>query len=412
MNRQIIALLLSLGLASSLALSGCSGDKEKAETDGEEGHAEATTDMIVLPSEAVQRAGMTTVSVQNRAISSQIETTGEIKANENRSFHINSFVSGRITRDNVTLGDTVSKGQTLAVVQNLEVARIQADYIHELHQNEVEITKNRARQQLAQRNLERERRLLAEGISPRKDYYQAETEADLARADLEGEKEHQIHIKAEGKALLGAYGMNPGSVHSETIRTGSPVTSPRSGVIIQKNITVGDMVTPETLMYEVADLSQVWLDVVVYPKDLSRIQAGQIIHFTSDSLPGTVFMGKVNYIPPATNPESATFTARAFLNNPQGLLKPGLFGQTIIELPIQEHKPFVPDEAVQRYGKEAFIFIKLGNNRFQKQVVTIAEKVAGGYLLNSPVPPGALIVVKGSFMLKAEMLKSQFAEEE
>ncbi|MBY0451196.1 MAG: efflux RND transporter periplasmic adaptor subunit [Cyanobacteria bacterium] len=375
--------------------------------------AEGTDSGIIqLAPQAIQRAGLQTITVQSRSMSDQILTTAEVKANENWVFHISSFVGGRVVRDNVVLGDTIQRGQTLAVVQNLEVAKIQADYIHELHQNEVEIRKAQTRYALAQKNLERERRLLAKGISPRKDYMQAESDAALARADLEGEQEHRIHIKAEGRALLGAYGMKPGSVHSESIRTGTPVTAPRSGVITQKNITLGDMVTPETVMYKVADLSQVWLDITVYPTDLSSVRVGQQVTFTTDSLPGRTFLGRVNYLPPATQEASQTYVARAYLDNSSGLLKPGMFGQAKISQASQQSKPFVPDEAVQKYGKETFVFVKLGNNRFRKQTVQLGEKVSGGYLVNAGLQLGDSVVGKGSFTLKAEMLKSQFAEEE
>lgn len=408
MNKRMITLCLSTLMACSFFLSGCSTPKEKAQNVEEK----ASPNVIQLTPQAVQQSGIRMVAVQSRNVSDQIVTTAEVKANENRVFHINSFVGGRVIQDNVLLGDFIRKGQTLAVVQNLDVAKIQASYIHELHNNEIQIQKAQTRMVLANKNLEREQRLLAEGISPRRDYQQAEADAALARADLEGEREHQVHIKAEGKALLGAYGMKPGSIHSESIRTGSPITAPRSGIVITKNITMGDMVTPETVMYAVADLSQVWLDITVYPQNLASIRAGQEITFTSDSLPGKTFLGRVNYIPPAANAISQTYIARAYLDNASGLLRPGMFGQAKIEQPLQQSKSFVPDEAVQKYGREAFVFVRLDQTRFRKQTIQLGEHVAGGYLVNEGVQSGDQVVGKGSFTLKAEMLKSQFAEEE
>ena len=386
--------------------------KPPEEKASEEHEDIAATEIIELNPQAIQRAGIQTVTVQSRNVAGQISTTGEVRANENRVFHINSFVGGRVSQDNAFLGDFIRRGQTIAVVQNLEVAKIQADYIHELHNNEIEIEQARTRFALAQKNLERERHLLNEGISPRKDYQQAEADATMAHSALEGQQEHRIHIKAEGKALLGAYGMRPGNVHSESIRTGSPVTAPRSGVITKKNITLGDMVTPETIMYEVADLSQVWLDITVYPKDLSAVRVGQTVSFTSDSLPGRVFIGRINYVQPAAEEASQTYVARAYLDNSSGILKPGMFGQARLDLAARQSRPFVPEEAVQKYGKETFVFVRLGNNRFRKQTIQLGDPVAGGYLVNTGVQAGDQIVGKGSFTLKAEMLKSQFAEEE
>lgn len=408
MNKRLMTLFGVILLTGSFALTGCSGPKEEAEEVTEK----ALPNVVQLAPEAVRQAGITTVTVQSRTASTQVVTTAEVKANENRLFHINSFVGGRVVQDNVFLGDTVQRGQTLAVVQNLDVAKIQADYIHSLHNNEIEIDQARTRLALAQKNLERERRLLAEGISPRKDYQQAEADAAIARSELEGKLEHQIHIKAEGKALLGAYGMKPGGVHSEHINTGSPVTAPRSGVITKKNVTVGDVVTSDMVLYEVADLSQVWLDITVYPTDLSLVRVGQEVVFTTDSLPGRTFLGRVNYIPPATQEVSQTYVARAYLDNSLGLLKPGMFGQAKIEQSTQQTKPFIPEEAVQKYGRETFVFVQLDKNRFRKQTVQLGEKVGNGYVVNTGLKTGDQIVGKGSFTLKAELLKSQFAEEE
>ncbi len=72
----------------------------------------------------------------------------------------------------------------------------------------------------------------------------------------------------------------------------------------------------------------------------------------------------------------------------------------------------MPEEAVQKYGKETFVFIKLDKNRFRKQTIQLGNHVAGGYLVNAGVQAGDTVVGKGSFILKSEMLKSQFAEEE
>lgn len=407
MKTYSLACLSTVFLVLSMAISGC-GSKETEEDVQEK----ALPGVISLAPEAVRQSNFISVTVGSRNVSGQITSTAEIKANENRVFHINSFVSGRVIQDNVFLGDTIRQGQTLALVQNLEVAKVQADYIHQLHGNEIEIDQAKTRLSLAQKNLARERRLLAEGISPRKDYQQAEAEAIMAQQDLKGKREHAVHIQSEGKALLGAYGNRPSSPHSERISTNSPVTAPRAGVITKKNITLGDMVTPDMVMYEVADLSQTWLDIAVYPKDLSLVRVGQTVSFTTDSLPEKKFTGRIDYIQPGTNETSQTYTARAHLDNSLGVLKPGMFGQARIERTSQETKSFVPEEAVQKYGRESFVFVELGNNRFRKQTVQLGDRVSGGYLVNDGLQPGDKIIGKGSFVLKAEMLKSQFAEEE
>lgn len=407
MTKPWIAVLLSMLTIGSLTIAGCRSQQREEVVE-----ENTPPNVIALSPEAVRSIGISMVSVGSRSVAGQLVTTAEIKASENRVFHISPFTSGRIIQDHVTLGDRIRQGQTLAVVQNLDIAKIQADFIHELHSNEVEVDKARTRLALAQKNLERERRLLAEGISPRKDYQQAEAEAAIAKSEYEGELEHRVHIKAEGQALLGAYGMKPESMHTERIRTGSPVTAPRSGVVTRKNTTLGDMVTPETVMYEVSDLSQIWLDVAVYPKDLSSVRIGQTVTFTTDSLPNRSFIGQVNYIAPTVSEARQTYLARAYLSNPDGILKPGMFGQARLDLPVRQSKSYIPESAIQKYGREVFVFIPLENNRFRKQTVVLGSRVGDGYFIESGLTFGQQVVGQGSFTLKSELLKGQFAEEE
>ncbi|MBX9685253.1 MAG: efflux RND transporter periplasmic adaptor subunit [Candidatus Obscuribacterales bacterium] len=225
-------------------------------------------------------------------------------------------------------------------------------------------------------------------------------------------KEKSTHIEEEARSLLSAYGVTLHDIRSEKIQTTSPIVAPRSGVITKKAITVGDVVAVQQTLYEVADLSQVWLDIAIYDKDLPRVKEGQIATFVSDSLPGKPFTGPISYIRPSTGDNTRTFLARVILKNPGLLLKPGMFGQVRIQEPAFAGQTFVPEESVQTYGKEVFVFIDLGGARYRKQHIQLGKKVEGGFLVESGVSAGDRVVTQGSFNLKAAVLKSQFAEED
>lgn len=404
MKKQLQLLLV---LISIITLAGCGGGK-KADEAGE-GHL---SDVIQISADAVKSANIQVITIEEKAASSELNTIAEIRADENRVFHINPAIPGRIIEDRVLLGDIIKQGQAVAVLQNVEVAKVNAEFIHQLHQNEVSVQQAKTKLALAKKTLEREKKLLEEGISPRKDYFQAESDYQLAQSELEGLQEHAVHIKSEAKALLGAYGSRLGSIHSEKINTNSPLISPRPGIVTKKNVTLGDMVNPEETLYEVADLNRVWLDITLYPQNIEQVKLGQKVSFTSDALPDQIFTGTINYLQPVAMEASQTFIARAFLDNPKLLLKPGVLGQATIQTGAHSSQPFVPEMAVQRYGKETFIFKVKKNGQYLKQTVELGDKVADGYLVQSGVKAGDKIVGKGSFTLKAEMLKSQFSEEE
>ena len=368
--------------------------------------------IVEVSREAISKSGIQLITVENREKSSKIKAMGEIKADENQVFHISSIVTGRVVKDRVNLGDRIHQGAMLAVIQNQDIVKVQASSIHELHTNQVAISQAKARLDLAKQNFEREKSLYNEGVSPKKDYNQANAELRIAQAELAGLQEHNIHIKSEAKALLNTYGVGFHG-ESEQLTTGSPVIAPRSGIITKKNVTVGDVVSADQVLYEVSDLSRLWLDITIYPKDLSHVHLGQRIIFQSDSIPGHVFIGHVNFIQSNASEQSQTFLVRAFVNNANHLLKPGMYGQATIEQTVNQSLPFVSEDAVQTDGKETYVFLPTDQEgQYRKQAIVLDDKVDDGYLVKEGLAVGQKVVSKGSFTLKAELLKRQLGEDE
>src|SRR5271168_60514 len=225
-------------------------------------------DTINLSLSAIERFGIRVITVGQRPDSETITTTGDIKADENRVFHINSLSSGRVIRDNVMLGDIIRAGQVLAIVQNLDVAKIYGEYIHQAHENEIQVHLSETRLGLAKKNYDRLKSLYQEKIAAEKDFIKAEADKNLEEEILRGNKEHATHIKEEAQAMLAAYGVKLGDSHSEHVQSDSPITTPRAGVIIKKSVTVGDVVSNTEPLYVLGDLSHVWLDIAVYDKQL------------------------------------------------------------------------------------------------------------------------------------------------
>jgi cobalt-zinc-cadmium efflux system membrane fusion protein len=374
--------------------------------------APAPGDTVKLSPKAAERFGLSVVTVSEKSDVQSLTTTGEIKADENEVFHINSLTNGRVVKDNVNLGDIIHPGQVLAVVQNLEVAKIFGEYIHEAHQNEINIHLSQTKLALAQKNYERIRGMFKEGVAAEKDYIKAESDKKLEEETLRGLNEHTTHIREEAQALLSAYGVKLPPGHFEHIESTSPITTPRGGVIIKKTVTIGDVVTNTEPLYVVGDLSHVWLDIAVYDKQLQGIKQGDRISFSSDSLPGRTFASRISYIKPSTEDGSGTFVARAVLQNPHLDLKPGMLGQVKI---LQQHigrLAFIPEDALQKYGNEHFVFLVEPGGTYKKQIVEPGRRVDGGYLVTHGLQAGQQIIGKGSFTLKAEMLKSTVAGEE
>jgi cobalt-zinc-cadmium efflux system membrane fusion protein len=386
-------------ITASILFTGC-GKKEDDTTQ---------SDIITLSQKAIEKAELQSDMVKEKEVESSITTTAQVKSNEDSRYVLSSLVAGKLVKDNAKLGDYVKAGQVLALVQNPEVVKISSTAIRDLHENNIAIRQAQNKYNLAKANYTREVKLYSDGISPQRDLLQAKTDMLLAKDDVTNLQRRSQDIKNEANSLLNIYGT---SSNFNSLASSSPIKAISSGVITKKNVTVGAIVTTDEVLYEIQDLSNLWLDITLYSNNINKVQKGQLVQFTSDSIQGKVFEGKVDYIQPISDDLSQTFIARVFLDNSLGLLKPGMFGNAVIKSDVKEKKAFLPEEAVQTYGKETFVFLNLGDNKFKKTPVELGEKVQGGYYVNSGVQAGDIIVTQGSFTLKAEMLKSEFEEED
>ena len=269
-----------------------------------------------------------------------------------------------------------------------------------------------AKLDLANKNLERLNKLNQEGIAPQKEVIVAQNVKDLLLIDLAGLKEHVVHIKSETEAMLGAYGLKlDKSPDPSKVPTGSPLKSPRDGVIIEKTITLGDVVNTSEPLYVVADLSQVWLDINIYDKDIAKIQIGQSVTFKSDSLAGRAFEGKVNYIQP-----QGWQRTNLHCQGPCLKIRPAFSSRACLarwncpRSPAKERPTCRTALWRNTKGKTLSLSIR-GNGRFEKRKVELGERTADGYLVRNGVAPGERIVTAGALTLKSELYKNQSGED-
>lgn len=367
-------------------------------------------DTVTLCQQTMKDLGLQTTIVEEKPVISEIRTIGEIKTNQDKRYVLSSMVIGRVTQDNVVLGQEVKKGEVIALVENPNVTQINATSVQRLHENIIALKQAQTRLNLAKRTLDREKKLFAEGISAKKSLFQAESDYAIAKNEVSGLKERDLQIRAEANSLLEVYGTST-NLNSDTLQTKSAIVALRPGVITKKNITVGATVSPDQILYEVSDLSTLWLDMTIYPEYISKIKQGQEVLFKSDSMPDKTFVGKISYIQPSSDDPTKTFLARVFMDNSSKLLRPGMFGQIFIKEDEKQMKILVPNEAIQDYGKEIFVFIYIKDCEYKKQTIELAEKGNGGHFIDKGLKAGDKIVTQGSFTLKSELIKKQLKAE-
>ncbi len=181
-----------------------------------------------------------------------------------------------------------------------------------------------------------------------------------------------------------------------------------SGTIIAKHLTLGETVTREQKAFIVADLSNVWVDITVYQKDLPNIAVGQkTVINGGHGLPAA--NGVIGYISPVVNETTRTALARVVLPNPEGIWRPGTFISASILVRSVPVKVAVPRTALQGLEGEDVIFVKVPEG-FVPSVVTLGKKSPDLVEVRSGLQPGQIYVAEGGFTLKAELGKDSFGE--
>jgi len=401
-NKKIICLIL----ICFIAIFSTSCTKNGSEIDSEN-----QSEIITLSPKAIEKAKIKSEEIIEKEVESTISSVAQIKSDEDLRYVLSSNVAGKIIKDNVKLGDVVDEGMIVALIENPEVIKINASALRELHENNILIRQAQNKYILAKSNLDREENLYKEGISAKKDLLEAKTNMMIAKDDVENLKRRNADIQNETRELLKVYNVKP-NFNSNSINSAAPVKAIKKGVVTKKNVTLGAIVSPEEILYEIQDLNNLWLDINLYSNNINNVKLNQKITFTTEGVKDKVFEAKIDYIQPLSNNISQTFLVRAFIDNKDGLLKPGMSANVVIKNDVTEQKPFVPLEAVQQYGREYFVFLDLGDNKYQKITVELGEKTPDGYYINSGIKAGDNIVVKGSFTLKAELFKNEFNEED
>jgi len=192
----------------------------------------------------------------------------------------------------------------------------------------------------------------------------------------------------------------------EVARTGEPIknltlNAPISGFVIDRNSFPKQHITPETVLYTVADLSTVWVIADVFEYEAANVRLNQGVSLTIASSPGRVFRGRVSNILPSVDPTTRTLKVRVQFDNPGFTLKPDMFGDAEISTG-GARKLVVPETAVLNSGDRQVVFVDRGEGRFEPHNVIIGAQSGGVIEIISGLKEGDRIVTSGNFLIDSE----------
>lgn len=318
-----------------------------------------------------------------RPISATLSVAGRVEADETRMIRVSAHASGRIVELNVIKGQQVEKGQVVAAIHSTELAQAQSEFLKE----------TTAKQQ-ADRAVARAKQLLDAGVISSAEQQRREAEAVQVGTQL-----------AFLRKQLSVMGMSDEAIQKlETTRvidSQTYVLAAASGLVLERNVTQGQVVQTAEPLCVIADLSSLWLVADVPEEHARALRMGKRVQAEIPALPGEKFSGLVSYVGATVHPETRTITARMDLANPQHRFKPQMLA-TMLLMDNPEQRMVVPLESVVRDGNDESIFVQVAPNRYRLQKVTLGEETESGRVVLSGLPSGTKIVTEGAFHLNNE----------
>jgi RND family efflux transporter MFP subunit len=187
------------------------------------------------------------------------------------------------------------------------------------------------------------------------------------------------------------------------------VPAPSSGTLTSRSVNSGEVIEANKELMRVTDLSSIWVVGQVYEKDLATIRVGSGANVSSDAYPGRVFRGRVSYVDPKVDPATRTAQLRIELANPGQMFKIGMYVNVAFASlgAAEKTMPMVPKDAIQSIGNQQYVFAATDkSNEFLLRQVKLAPESNGFYPVIEGLSLGDRVVTEGSFLLRAEWLKS------
>ncbi|WP_047604010.1 efflux RND transporter periplasmic adaptor subunit [Pseudomonas putida] len=388
----LAAAIAALGL-TGLAWTGNLGQASKAQAPhddhGEDSHGHAAAQAVEGHAEKehgeeegqlhlsiaqIESAGIQLAAAGPRELGTAISFPGEIRFDEDRTAHVVPRVPGVVKAVHAELGQAVKRGQVLAVIASQQISDL------------------RSEQQAAQRRLElarltfqREQQLWQERISAEQDYLQARQalqEAEIALANA------RQKVAAVGPA---------GAGNRYELR------APFDAVVVEKHLTVGEVVDETSNAFTLSDLSRVWATFAVAPRDLGKVVTGREVTVSAPDL-GAQVLGKVNYVGSLLGEQNRAATVRATLANPNGAWRPGLFVNVAVSVDRFDAAVAVPESALQTWEAQTVVFARTEEG-FEARPVKTGRRDAGQVEITSGLAAGTQVAAAGSFVLKSELGK-------
>jgi membrane fusion protein, heavy metal efflux system len=319
-------------------------------------------------------------------VADSLRLPARIDLDQQRVARIGATVTGRIIETKALLGQDVKKGEQLAMLNSTELGVAQAEYL-----------KAKSQVNLRRLSANRAKRLLASDIIPASELQERESILEESEVDLRTVID-QLRVLGMTDADIDRLSKDK-KIHSLL-----PITASLQGTIVERKVTVGQVIQPADALFTVADLSHVWVVAELPEQQVSLVRKGDEAQVSIAALPGEALSGKLIYVADMVDPSTRTVTVRMELPNPQRIFKPHMLASLLI------HKQglnelVVPDSAVIRVNDSDHVFLETAPEEFQLRPVQLGIRDGNVRRVIGGLKSGDRVVVEGSFHLNSERLR-------
>ncbi|GAB2553428.1 efflux RND transporter periplasmic adaptor subunit [Rhodanobacter koreensis] len=365
LSRLTAAMLLALSLIA------CSHGAN--ETVPETPAVTADHGRLQVPEKSPLRARLVIQPVESRAAPHAVTFPATVEADPARTANVLPALTGKLVELKVGLGDHVSRGQLLAVIDSGDLAQAYAD-----------ADKARDALGLAKKSLDRAHGVQQAGGNAVKDLEAAQSGYNQALAEFN-----------RAQARLVAVGGTSGSHVARTM----DVTAPVSGYVTALSVSPGMYVNDATAaMMTIANLDSVWITANVPESEVGLVARGQAVDATLSAYPDQVFHGRVSFVSPLLQPDTRRDMVRVAVSNADGRLKPNMYANASFNIP-QPAQVFVPESALLMNNDSTTVFVEVAPWTFERRTVELSYDETAGARVLKGLQAGDRVIVKGGVLL-------------
>lgn len=363
---------------------------------------------IVLDKEQEQNAGIETEVLQNRIIQLRITIPAQFKAMSIFLDTIYAPINGKVTKVLVNIGQIVKIGQPLIEIKSDAIGQIQLDFLDTYILVDSEIKQMTAQYDLSVQTYKRENILYHEGISSRAEYQVAYAQMLKDKANLNSlmiKKNAIIKVYAQRIALYG--GDENTIVRAAATKKIYPFITLRAskhGVVLDRKVNQGEIIEQNRELFNIADLSTIWLVGYAFEKDAPLLKVGQDVTGVFEEEQQKAVHGKLSYVAAMLDPDRKTLEVIADIPNKNYVIKPNMYSEMIVDTGTISTLA-VPNTALQKYGDYIFAYVKVAPHTYEERRVTIGQQNDKYSEVKSGLNSGEEVVSDGGFSLLGESIK-------